>query len=110
MRAYLIDEISIPDMEKIKRFFSENAVKAGLDGIYWVEVPAELLSETQHQHEACRPHVFAVELRPGSVKLEFFIRSLTNMRCICPSLCTAAQRDFIIRLADGMVNQLEIRT
>jgi hypothetical protein len=110
MRAYLIDEISVPDMEKIKGFFTQNAVKAGLDGIFWVKVPADLLSETQHQHEGCQPHVFAVELGRGFVKSEFYIRSLTNMRCTCPGLSTSAQRDFIIRFADGMVDRLHIRT
>jgi hypothetical protein len=110
MRAYLIDEIGNPDMEKIKGFLTRNAIKSRMNGIFWVKVPADFLSEPQHQHEACQPHVFAVELGAGFVKLEFYIRSLTNMRCICPGLCTPAQRDFIIRFADGMVDQLHIRT
>ena len=110
MRAYLIDEIDNPDMEKIKGFLTHNAIKSGINRIFWVKVPADVLSEPQHQHEPCQPHVFAVELGPDFVKLEFYIRSLTNMRCTCPGLCTAPQRAFIIRFADGMVDQLHIRT
>jgi hypothetical protein len=110
MKAYLIDEIDNSDMEQIKGFFTRNAIKSGIEGIFWVKVPADLLSEAQHQHESCQPHVFAVELGPAFVKLEFFIRSLSNMRCTCPGLCTPDQRDYIIRFADGMVDQLHIRT
>ena len=110
MRAYLIDEIGNPDMEKIKGFLSRNAIESGMEGIFWVKVPPDLLSETQHQHEACRPHVFAVELGRGFVKWELFVRSLQNMRCTCPGFCTSPQRDFIIRFADLMVDQLNIRT
>jgi hypothetical protein len=110
MRAYLIDEIGNPDMEKIKDFLTRNAIKSGMGGIFWVKVPADLLSETQHRHEACWPHVFAIEMGPGFVKLELYIRSLTNMRCTCPAPCISPQRDFILRFADGMVDQLHIRT
>jgi hypothetical protein len=110
VRAYLIDEIGSPDMEKIKGFLTRNAIKSGMDGVFWVEVPADLLSGSQHEHEACQPHVFAVELGPGFMKLELFIRSLANMRCTCPALCTPSQRDFVIRFADGMVDQLHIRS
>jgi hypothetical protein len=110
MRAYLIDEISHPDMEKIRAFLTCNAIKSGMDGVFWVRVPVDLLSEAQHQHEACQPHVFAVELGTGFVRLELFIRSLPSMRCTCPALCTSAQRDFVIRFADGMMDQLQIRS
>lgn len=110
MKAYLIDEIGNQDMEKIKGFLAHHALKSGMDGIFWVKVPSDLLSESQHQHEACQPHVFAVELGLGFVKLEFYIRSLVNMRCTCPGLSTPDQRDFILRFADGMVSRLQIRT
>jgi len=110
VRAYLIDEIDNPDMEKIKGFLTLNAIKSGMEEIFWVKVPADLLSEPQHRHKACQPHVFAVELGPGFVKMELFIRSLPNMRCTCPALCTPPQRDFVIRFANGMVDQLKIRT
>jgi hypothetical protein len=110
MRAYLIDEISNSDMEKIEDFLHRNAIKSGMEGIFWVKVPAEFLSEAQRQHKACQPHVFAVELGPGFVKLELYIRSLLNMHCNCPALGTPHQLDFIIRFADGMIDGLHIRT
>jgi hypothetical protein len=110
MKTYLIDEISSPDMEKIKGFLTRNALKSGMDGIFWVKVPSDLLSERQHQHEACQPHVFAVELGRGFVKLELYIRSLVNLRCTCPALSTPDQRNFIFRYADGMIDRLHIRT
>ncbi len=110
MRAYLIDEIGNPELERIKGFLAQNAIGSGMDGIFWVKVPSDLLTGAQHLHEACRPHVFAVELGRGFVKLELFIRSLANMRCTCPGFCTSPQRDFVIRFADSMLDQLNIRT
>ena len=110
MKAYLIDEIGNSDMEKIKGYLTHHAMKSGMDGIFWVKVPSDVLSEGQRQHEACQPHVFAVELGPDFVKIEFYIRSLVTMRCTCPGLSTPDQRDFILRFADGMIDQLHIRT
>ena len=110
MRTYLIDEIVSSDLEKINVFLKENAISSNLDHLFWVRMPDDLLSETQFEHKNCRPHVFAVELGKDCLKLELFVRSLESMRCICPSYATPQQRNFIINFADGMIDQLGIRT
>ena len=80
MRAYLIDEIPIPEMEKIKGFLQEHAIRSNLDEIFWVRIPDDLLNETQFLHTQCQPHVFAVELGLDWIKLELFVRTLKTMR------------------------------
>lgn len=110
MKAYLIDEISSSDMEKINGFLRENAITSNLDQISWIRIPDDLLSDTQFEHHICQPHVFAVELGLDWVKLEFFVRSLKNIRCTCPGHCTEPQRDYVIKFAHGMIEQLGIRT
>jgi len=110
MRAYLIDEIGGQDVERLREFLKEHAIRSSLDQIFWVPVPDDLLSETQYLHVQCRPHVFAVELGPDWIKLEFFVRTLKSMRCECPAYCTPVQRDYILRFADGIIEQLHIRT
>jgi hypothetical protein len=110
MRGYLIDELSPSNIQKIREFLREHAIRSSLDHIFWVRIPDDLLSETQFQHSKCRPHVFAVELGQDWVKLELFVRTLKSMRCDCPGYSTPQQRNFILNFADGMIEQLNIDT
>jgi hypothetical protein len=110
MRAYLIDEIRVQEMEQVKEFLKQHAIRSSLDQIFWVRIPDDLLNETQYLHTLCRPHVFAVELGPDWIKLELFVRTLKSMRCDCPAYSTPIQRDYIFKFADGIIEQLKIRT
>jgi hypothetical protein len=110
VRSYLIDEISPSDMEKIAGFLKSNSFSSKLDQLYWVKLSDDLLDENQFLHRDCQPHVFAVELGPNWVKLEFLIRSLKSMRCTCPGYASKRQMEFIIRFAHNMIEQLDIRT
>ncbi len=110
MRAYLIDEISVSDMEKIEAFLKENAITSNLEGLFWMKIPDDLLSPEQFQHRGCRPHVYSLELGPDWFKIELFIRSHEKMQCICPAYCTAQQRTFIINSVHGMLETLDIKT
>ncbi|MFC1822201.1 hypothetical protein ACFL9T_05805 [Thermodesulfobacteriota bacterium] len=108
MRSYLIDELSGPDLSSMKGFLKRNSVKSALDDLFWVECPTELLGATQIGHLECGPHVFAVEVGADSVKLELFIRSLKRMNCTCQAFCTPQQRDFILKYAHRMIQELDI--
>lgn len=110
MRAYLIDEISPSDMEKISQYLKKAATSSSLEKVYWLQIPDDLLNETQFAHQQCRPHVFAVELGWVWMKLEFFSRSLKGMRCSCQGYCTKPQMDYIIRFAHEMLKNLGIKT
>ncbi len=110
MRAYLIDEISKPDMEKIAGFLKQHAIHSSLEQVFWIKVPDDILSDIQFRHKDCRPHVFAVEIGPDWIKLELFIRTLTSIRCDCPAYCTAQQMSHLHHFADGMIEQLGIQT
>ena len=110
MRTYLIDELSPSKTDKIREFLGEHAIRSTLNEIFWVRIPDDLLSEMQFQHSQCRPHVFAVELGSDWVKMELFVRSLEGMRCDCPGYCTGQQKNFILKFADGMIEQLNIET
>jgi hypothetical protein len=110
MRAYLIDELSSSGMEKIAGFLKKNAIKSNMDKIFWIRIPEGLLSETQLRHPECQPHVFAAELGPGWIKLEFFVRSSKKMQCTCQGYCTSKQVNYITEFAADMIKQLGIRT
>ena len=110
MRSYLIDEVSSHNMERVSTFLKEVAISSGLSQVFWVRIPEDLLNKIQLDHQGCRPHVFAIELGPDWIKLEFFVRTLKNMRCTCPGYCTEPQRHYIISFAHGMTEQLGITT
>jgi hypothetical protein len=110
MRYYLIDEISPQDMKKARGFLSTNAITSGLDSLFWVRLPDDLLSPQQYEHDRCRPHVLAVETGADWIKFELFIRALNTMKCTCPAYCSRQQRDFVVNFADSMVEELGIKT
>lgn len=110
MRSYLIDEISRPQMERIRGFLQRKAVRSRLEDVFWVEFPEGLLEEAQAGHVTCRPHVFAVELGPDWVKFELLVRSLKVAHCPCHSYCTPRQREYVLGLAHEMITDLEIAT
>jgi hypothetical protein len=110
MRAYLIDELSFTDMEKITHFLTKNAIRSNMDEIFWIRIPEGLLSETQLQHIDCQPHVFAVELGKDWIKLELFVRNSKNMQCTCQGYCTSKQITYVTQFAADMIKHLGIRT
>ncbi|MGM0426559.1 MAG: hypothetical protein ACQEQ7_04910 [Thermodesulfobacteriota bacterium] len=110
MRAYLIDELSSPDMKKITTFLQKVAIRSSLEQIFWIPIPLDMLSKVQFIHTECQPHVFAVELGDDWIKVEFFVRTLKTMRCDCPGYCTRQQREYVLSFTNGMLEQLAIST
>jgi len=109
MKHYLVDEISVPDIEKLSERLRDIGTASGLEDLFWIRMPEEYLSEIQSCHEACKPYVFAVDLCAGAVKAEFFIRSEKVMKCSCSGYADPAQSMFIIRFFDEMIEKLNIR-
>jgi hypothetical protein len=110
MRQYQLDEIARKDIPRVREYLHEHAVAAGLEDIWWVDLPEDLLSPEQFEHRDCRPFRFAVELGDNFVRFEFLIRSLQTMRCSCIGYATRVQRDFILAFADRLVEELTLRT
>jgi hypothetical protein len=110
MKQYVLDEIARADLPRVREYLSEHAVTSGLEGVWWVDLPEDLLSPQQFEHRQCRPFRFAVELGENFVRFEFLIRSRETMRCACIGYATRQQRDFILACADRMVEELSLRT
>lgn len=108
MRAYLIDELSAVDVKKIKTFLDKVAITSGIEKIFWIKIPQDMLSETQFRHSDCQPHVFAVELGDHWIKVEFFVRTLRSLRCNCPGYCTRQQQAYVVNFTNMMLDQLGI--
>ena len=110
MRAYLLDEISASDMEKITVYLKERSIRSRLNSIFWVKIPTDLLSGIQYEHKSCGPFVFAAELGDDWFKAEFFVRTLEVMGCDCQNYVTPQQREFILDFSQTMIEALGVRT
>ena len=97
-------------MEKITVYLNEMSIRSRLNRVFWVEIPADLLSRTQYEHKSCRPYVFPVELGDDWFKAEFFVRTLEGMGCDCQDYATAQQREFILDFSHAMIDVLDVRT
>ncbi len=110
MRAFLLDEISASDMEKITVYLKERSIQSRLNSFFWVEIPEDLLSEAQYEHKSCKPYVFAAELGDDWFKAEFFVRTLKGMGCNCQNYATPQQREFILNFSQIMIDALDVQT
>lgn len=110
MRQYVIDQVDRHDIEKVNAYLDKNAHQSGLEGVYWINIPDDLLDRVQYGHEACKPFCFAVEVGTDSVNFEFLIRSRKSYRCSCIKYATKIQQDFIINFSESLINTLKIRT
>ena len=70
MKQYVIDELRPEDYGALKKHLDEQFGHAEMDGIYWIPVATELLTDIQLQHEECRPHFLALDLDQDLVRLD----------------------------------------
>lgn len=109
MRQLLINELSKDEAAKAKTFLVANSRGGAIEGLYWLDLPTELLGAAQEGHESCGPFAFAVEAGDDFVSFELLIRSESNLHCSCTSYATPDQRDFLMAFMDQLVSQQEIR-
>jgi len=74
-------------------------------GLYWIQLPDDLLSAIQLEHKDHSPFHLAVELTNTAVKFELLVRSQVNLHCACIAHATAAQRQFVLDFIDKMVTE-----
>ncbi len=108
MKQYVIDELRPWDHEKIKAYLEQRFEPAEVDGLYWVPLAEELLDTAQSAHKDCQPYCFALELEPNRITFELLVRSRERVRCDCIGYASERQRDWLIRLADGILDSLGI--
>ena len=108
MKQYVIDELRPEDYKALKKYLDEKFGPAEMDGIYWIAVAPDSLTDIQLQHKECRPHYLALDLDPGRLACELLVRTKNRMRCDCIQYATEKQRNWLIQLIDSMFNCLEI--
>ncbi len=110
MRQFVIDELSPEERDNIDTYLKK-ALKPGamVEGMFWLQVPDDLLAEAQQGHEECGPFFFAFDLSRTKLIIELLVRSESNLHCSCISFATKAQRDFLLQFLDTMLEEERIR-
>lgn len=109
MRQYYIDEISFLERDNIESYLKRTLKHGPIEGVYWLEVPSDLLGPAQRDHESCKPFYFSVVLEENSLRCEFLVRSADNLHCTCIAWATPAQRQFVIDFTDRLLDEEMIR-
>ncbi|PIE56232.1 MAG: hypothetical protein CSA34_04920 [Desulfobulbus propionicus] len=108
MRQYLIDELSFLERDNLESYLKRTLKPGGLEGVFFLPVPQDLLGPEQQGHDDCGPFYFPVVLGTSSIRFELLVRSATNMHCTCIARVTEAQRRFVLDFADHMLNEEKI--
>ncbi len=109
MRQFVVDELNQAEMEQLEIFLKERCESAGLDGMYWLQLPAELLTTHQKEHTDCLPLYTAVELGRNFIRFEMLARSRNKLRCSCVAFVTPDQRKFVLKFIDDLLLDADIK-
>jgi hypothetical protein len=110
MKQYVIDEIRPGERQRLKKYLDEHFGDPAMDGVYWIPLEEELLSETQRQHRDCQPFYFALELGQDAVSCELLVRTRERVRCDCIAYASEKQRNWVVRVVDAIFEKLELYT
>ncbi len=110
MKQYVIDELRIQDYEKIRAYLDDNFTSSDVDGIYWIPLDQDILTNEQAEHTECQPFYFVADLEQNLMACELLVRSRSMMRCSCIGYATENQRNWFIRFIDAIFERLEIIT
>ncbi len=108
MRQYVVDELRKGELDRVKQYLEKQCEPGGVDRLYWLEIPDDLLSDIQIDHRDCRPFCIGIEVTDDSVVFEMLIRSRQKLRCSCIAYASEQQRQFILNFADRLVKETEI--
>ena len=111
MRTYLIEDFLPEQLEQVCLRLAEMGLTGSLDGIYYLPLPLDLLSDEQRLHHAeCGPYIFVLEVAgETSLKLELLVRAQGKLRCSCVAYATPDQRAHIMDYMDNLLHTMEIR-
>ena len=105
MRQYVLDELSFLEHDNLDNYLKRTLKPGPIVGVYWLEVPQNLLGPAQLEHPACGPFYCTVMLEKTEIRIEFLIRSAHNMHCSCITWATPVQRQFILDFIDNMIEE-----
>jgi len=110
MKQYVVDELRPADYQKLKQHLNANAAGIDIEGIYWIPLDDQILTDVQAAHQECRPFYFAIALEPNRLAGEFLIRRKNRIHCSCTGYADLSQKEWIMRFVDNLFERLKIKT
>ena len=109
MRLYLLEDLTSENVKAITDRLNEMELSGGMEGIYWLPCPTEMLSDVQQEHaDECGPHCMAVEIDGPTLRMELLVRARNKLRCDCVSYASPELRAHMIQYIDDMLVDLGI--
>ncbi|WP_339133016.1 MAG: hypothetical protein WGN25_11670 [Candidatus Electrothrix sp. GW3-4] len=105
MRQFVIDELSFLEHDNLDSYLKRILKSGPIEGVFWLELPQELLAPPQLNHPDCGPFYFSVILEKTEARIEFLVRSSRNIRCSCIDWATPEQRNFVLDFIDNMIKE-----
>ena len=109
MKQYVIDQLRLSDYEAIKSYLDENVESSTIEGIYWIPIDPDILTDEQVSHKECQPYYFAIDLDETLMSCELLVRSKNRLRCSCIGYATEKQRNWFIDVIDSILEKIEIQ-
>jgi len=106
MRQFVIDELSMDQIETLKGELKNRLEQGGTENIFWLTLPEDLLNPVQYEHKGCQPYSMAIEVGESWIKFEELVRSRTNLHCSCIAYATWGQRLYLLRFVDSLMHAL----
>ncbi|CAI3223179.1 hypothetical protein [uncultured Desulfovibrio sp.] len=105
MRWYAVDDLTEKETARLQSLLTQMGLAAGMDGLYWLPPPDDLLSPLQREHaESCGPYVMGLELEETSLRLELLVRARGRLRCDCVHYAGPALREHMIAWLERLLN------
>ncbi len=109
MRQFVIDDLSQQERDNLDSYLKNRLKPGGMEGMFWLAIPPDLLAEAQHGHDECGPFYFGFDLSHNALTIELLVRSEVNLHCTCISYASVAQRQFLLDFLDTMLEEEKIR-
>jgi hypothetical protein len=109
MRSYYIDGFVSGELERLVERLETMELSAGMEGLYWLPVPCNLLTPLQKQHERdCGPYALGLEVLDGALRLELLVRARNRLRCDCVAYATPMLIGHMTGYLHGLLDELKI--
>ena len=109
MRNYCLDEFVPGELERLAERLDGMEFSAGMEALYWLPVPQELLTPLQKEHEReCGPHALALEILDEALRLELLVRARNRLRCDCVAYADQRLVHHMIRYLHDLLDELKI--
>lgn len=109
MRTYTIDQLEEKDIAAVNARLLDMELQAGLEGVYWLPVPRDMLTPIQAEHfSSCGPYCLALDVCENAVHMELLVRGTGRIRCECLSFASQELRNHMIAYLEGLLADLKI--